>query len=97
MKVDYCDLCGQPLKQEYMFILYLAEPSQFISKKLDYYSYIDKIQKEAKEICPECKYVFDKMFELRLSRLSELTEEILNTYRLAPKKNPKERRNDKKK
>jgi hypothetical protein len=59
----------------------------------DYYNYIKKIEKEVKEICPTCKHVFDRMFELRLCRLSELADEINDTYDLPSKKNPKERGN----
>lgn len=97
MIINYCDLCGQPLKETERWILYLAEPSLFLSKKLDYYSYIEKVEKEAKEVCPTCKHVFDKMFELRLTKLCELTDEILKTFNLPTKKNPKERKNDKEK
>jgi hypothetical protein len=62
-----------------------------------YYRYIMSVQKETKEICPTCKHVFDKMFELRLQRLSELANDINTLYNLNSKKNPKERDNGKEK
>jgi hypothetical protein len=59
-----------------------------------YYRYITNIQKETKEICPTCKHVFDKMFELRLQRLSELADAIWQEYQLPSRANPTERGNE---
>jgi hypothetical protein len=97
MHVTYCDLCSQPLKDGNLCMLYIAEPRNINYEKLDYYSYLNNIEKSAKEICPSCKHIFDRMFELRLHRLCELAEEINLTYNLPSKKNPKERKNEKEK
>jgi hypothetical protein len=96
MKVNYCDLCNAPLKEGNYYMIYLTEPEQKNIKNMgEYYDYLDKIEKEVKEICPSCKHVFDRMFELRLQKLSELANEILNIYNLQSKLNPKERKNGK--
>jgi hypothetical protein len=86
MNVSYCDLCGQPMKDSNYYILYVRNPGVKVPDVSDfenqsdyhhaYYRYIMSVQKETKEICPTCKHVFDKMFELRLQRLSELADEI---------------------
>jgi hypothetical protein len=89
-----------PLKEDTYFTMYLSTPRTSPGDENDteaYYTYIRQIQKEVKMICPTCKHIFDKMFELRLQRLSELTDEINITFNLPPKRNPKERRNGKEK
>lgn len=93
--VTYCDLCMQPLKENGFFVLYISSPNETNVNESDYYSFLKKVQRETKEICPSCKHVFDKMFELRLHRLSELAQEINQTYELPSKKNPTERKNEK--
>ena len=96
MIVNYCDLCGTPLKERNFWMLYVSEPKNTNYNEMDnYYEYLQKVQAGVKEICPSCKHVFDKMFELRLIRLSELAEEINQTYGLPSKKNPKEKDNEK--
>ena len=93
MQVNYCDLCNSPLKDNNFYSLYIAEPKQLNNlNNEDYYIYMQDIQKKVKQICPACKIIFDKMFELRLQKLSELTEEIWFTYNLKSKddKNGKE-------
>ena len=96
-RVDYCDLCGQPLKEDAMWILYLSPPRDGYKADETYTEYLNRIEKGSKEICPTCKYIFDKMFELRMSRLSELANEIMKIYNLQTKPNPKERKNGKEK
>jgi hypothetical protein len=97
VQVQYCDLCGTPLKEYNYFMLYISEPRDTNFNEMgEYYDYMKKVQKEVKEICPTCKHIFDKMFELRLQRLSELTEEINCTYNLPPKLNLKDKKNGKK-
>lgn len=100
MIVNYCDLCGVPLKEHNFFTLYISEPHELDARDLDteaYYQYVKQVQKDVKEICPACKHVFDKMFELRLSRLSELAIELNSMYNLPAKKNLKDRKNGKEK
>jgi len=98
MQVNYCDLCGTPLKENCYFILYVSEPKYPIYENLqEYYNTMKKVEKEVKEICPTCKQIFDKIFELKLKRLSELANEINSIYNLQSKPNPKERKNGKEK
>lgn len=85
MNVTYCDLCSCVLKEENYYSLYVAEPSGRKETADEYYNYLQKVSKEIKTICPSCKHIFDKIFELRLQRLSELTEEINLIYNLKSK------------
>ena len=96
MQVSYCDLCGIPLKEGTYFMLYATKPQNITYDEIEgYYKQLKEVQKEVKEICPSCKYVFDEMFRLRLVNLSELVDEINLIYNLTSKKNPKERKNGK--
>ena len=96
MQVTYCDLCSAPLKEENYFMLFITAPTKSnFDTESDYYNYMSKIRREVKEICPSCRHIFNKIFELKLQRLVELTDEINNIYDLPSKKNPKERKNDK--
>jgi len=99
MQVQYCDLCGTPMKEGNYYSLYISGPGPTdrgnISDTEEYLRYLNQVRQEIKEICPTCKHIFNKMFELRLQRLNELTEEINNMYDTPSKKNPKERKNDK--
>jgi len=98
MRVEYCDLCASPLKENNYWMLYVSEPRDTNFNEIeDYAVYMKRVEREVKEICPSCKHIFDKMFELKLQRLSELTEELNLTYKLPTKLNPKERKNDKEK
>jgi len=98
MLINYCDLCGTPLKENEYFMLYTSTPKTLDFNEInEYHDYMKKIEKEVKEICPNCKHIFDRIFDLRLQKLSELTDEIMNTYNLPSKKNPKERKNEKEK
>jgi len=95
--IIYCDLCMTPLKEHNYFMLYVSEPKDTNYDEYNYNEYLKKVQKRVKEICPGCKHVFDKMFELKLQRLSELANEINLIYELPSKKNPKERKDGKEK
>jgi hypothetical protein len=98
VQVSYCDLCGTPLKEGNYLMLYICEPRNTNFNEIgEYMEYMKKVERGVKEICPSCKHVFDRMFELRLERLSELAGEIMNTYNLPSKKNPKEKGNGKEK
>ena len=86
MTINYCDLCGTPLKDYNFYMLYVSEPRNTNYDEMkDYYANVKKVQDNAKEICPTCKHIFDKMFELRLQRLSELTEELNCIYKVPTK------------
>jgi hypothetical protein len=94
VQVFYCDLCGTPLKDNNYYMFYISAPrNQSFVDTEEYFNYLRKAEKQVKEVCPSCKSVFDKIFELRIQRLSELTDEIMNIYKLPPK----EEKNDKEK
>lgn len=101
MQINYCDLCNTPLKEGSYYMLYISEPvnqnNTNYNETENFYNYLNQVRKEIKEICPKCKDIFDRMFALRLQRLSELTDEINLTYNLQSKSNPKERKNGKEK
>jgi hypothetical protein len=103
MQVEYCDLCDSVIKETEMFTLYIAAP--FVPRtdnygntyegESDYYSYVDRVRKESKKICPVCKHIFDEIFRLRRNNLSQLTEEILNISHLSTKDNDKKKKEEK--
>jgi hypothetical protein len=98
MLVNYCDLCGNPIKGNNYFMLYVSTPKDTNFNEMeDYISYMKKVERGVKEICPTCKHIFDRIFELKLKKLCELTEEIDKIYKLPSKKNPKERNGKNKK
>jgi predicted nuclease of predicted toxin-antitoxin system len=82
-----------PLKEDNYFTLYTQDPC-VSHRDVDYYNLAAQIKKDAKIICPTCKHIYDKMFELRLQRLSELSAEINSIYQISSIKNPTERDND---
>jgi hypothetical protein len=107
MQVQYCDLCGTPMKDYNYYLLYVHNPglsipniNNFDDEKeyyRAYYKYVMSVQGETKEICSGCKCIFDKIFELRLQRLSELTDSIYREFQLPSRPNPDERKNNEKK
>lgn len=85
MEIHYCDLCDCPLKENDFYIL------GFINQKDNNYSTnyyqdsnnnIDKLAKTLKEICPKRKEIIDRIFELRVNNLNQLTQELLGIYEL---------------
>ena len=81
-----------PLKEKNYFSLYISEPrNQNFNDMNEYMEHLQKIQKEVKIICPSCKEIFDKIFKLRLENLSDLTNELTNTYNLPSKEKNNER------
>lgn len=51
----------------------------------DYYKYLDKLAKESKNICPNCKRLYDEIFKLRLQNLNKIALDLLGIYELSPK------------
>jgi hypothetical protein len=87
VQIIYCDLCGQPLKESTdkypgYYILYLSPSGSkdTFDSSSEYLNYLKRIEKDVKEICPHCKDIIDKIFELRLENLGKLAEDILETY-----------------
>jgi hypothetical protein len=97
MLVRYCDLCTIPLKDGESYILYITPPATMETMHKSYQDVLNSVSKNSKEVCPRCKDIFDKMFELRLEKLCELTDEINNIIKLPTKLNPKERKHREKK
>lgn len=96
--ITYCDLCMVPLKENDYYIMFISEPRNSNFETIEeFIEYKKQVENGMKEICPQCKYVFDKMFELRLQKLSELADEINFNYNLPSRKNPNERKNKKEK
>jgi len=110
MKVFYCDLCGQPLKDNEIFSLSIITPTEVphpqyeeniqgqnvITNAKEYYDYMDKVDRETKEICLPCKKLFDLIFQLRLQNLMMISNELLGIYNLPSLLELKDK-NDKKK
>ena len=95
MKVNYCDLCACPLKENDYYILYICKSSdspKLIQNEMDYYQYLQKVQKEIKEICPQCKLIIDEIFKLRFQNLSKLSLELLGIYSEPSKDDPHDKR-----
>jgi hypothetical protein len=68
-----------------MFVLRVSPPLTEDEIKAYYANnndYWNKIKTEIKEICPTCKTIFDKIFELRRDNLCELANQIETMYRL---------------
>ena len=78
MRADFCDLCGQPMKEDLMWILYLSPPRQTNTE--DYVSYLARIEKESKEICPTYKIIFDRIFEKRMIGILKLANDLKTIY-----------------
>jgi len=101
-KVEYCDLCEVPLKESDYYMLYITCASSMPQSDNveEYYQNLNKVQKQVKELCPDCKEIFDQIFKLRKEKLGELADDILDMYK-KPTKNPphgdKKREQDKKK
>jgi len=97
MLINYCDLCGSPLKENNFTTLYVNNPNNPPpdSTKFDniddyskaYNSYILRLQRDVKEICPSCRHLFNKIFEYRLEGMAKLTEDCRYLFNL-PTKNP---------
>ena len=85
MRISYCDLCGSVVKDGSQFYLYVANAADNtpdINNRDSYAQFLGELYKDVKEICPKCKYVIDKIFELRLQNLSKLNEELLGIFKL---------------
>jgi hypothetical protein len=92
MKVNYCDICNTPLKEHDFYILYIAPPKDKNFQPTDmsdYYSYLEKVEKEVKDICPSCKKLMDEIFRLRLQNLNQINDELFGIYNLSSKKEKK--------
>ena len=96
MELHFCDLCGQPIKLNRFYTLYVSVPRNLNEEK-SAFDISEDISRNAKEICEHCKYIFDKVFEYRLKNLYKITKDISFTYNLPTQLNLAERKNEKKK
>lgn len=74
MQAFFCDLCNMPFKEEDLYFFYVSPP--VVGNRDTVQEYAAKLGASKKEICATCKMIIDKIFELRRSRLLELTTEI---------------------
>lgn len=99
MQINYCDICGSPLKGNDFWTMYLTHDTNKEQEASDYYNdaqnYLKKIEKEVKDICPTCKKLIGEIFKLRLQNLNQLNSELLGIYKLPTKINKHERQNRK--
>ena len=98
MMINYCDLCGVPLHEHDYYLLFIDAPKRINKSPITSASdYINKIQESTKEICPRCKGIFDRIFELRLNKLSQLVIDIKNNFAKPTRTPPHEKKRKKKK
>ena len=92
MKMNYCDLCGCPIKGDNSYVMYIAKSNSInITNENDYYNYLKKLEKEVKEICPQCKLIIEEIFKLRYQNLNQISLELLGIYQKESKEPPKKR------
>jgi hypothetical protein len=87
MNITYCDLCASPIKDGQSWILYVASPEDLdrsLETKDDVHKYVNKVTSEQKEICCNCKKLFDRIFFHRLEGMAALTEECYDLFNLPP-------------
>jgi hypothetical protein len=100
MRIDYCDICGQPIKGNDFWTLYMTHDTHKAQEASDFYNdyqnYLKKLEKETKDICPSCKLLIDEIFKLRLQNLNQINLELLGIYDL-PSYNKKDKKNGKEK
>jgi len=97
MQVTYCDLCAAPLKNGQSWILYIASPED-LDRSLESKDYVmanntsfQKVESEQKEICCNCKKLFDRIFFHRLEGMAALTEECYDLFNLPEYKDKKKK------
>ena len=88
MELHICDFCSAPIKGEDYYQLYVRHISEHYNDEdnVNSFSYLNTEAKKVKEICPTCKGIFDRIFELRMEKIEELAAELQRMYELAPKK-----------
>ncbi len=103
MEVLYCDLCGLPIKGNKYYILSVMNAQSFPLNSSDpdfmekYTQFITDRAKSLKDVCPRCKEIIDRIFELRLQRITEVADEITLLYDKPAKPHPKKRKEEDKK
>jgi len=102
MIVEYCDLCGAPLKDnspkaKEIYYLYMTAGDSDVdfADKEALAAYLNSVSKEIKSVCPRCKEIFDLIFHYRYENLAKIKQELLANYRL-PSKEPKNEKISKK-
>jgi hypothetical protein len=98
VQVNYCDLCGVPMKENDYYSINIMYCQDAKANDLEgYYAALNKVQKEMKEVCPNCKTLIDQIFRLRFQNLAAISDDLLGILSLPALPPPKERKNDKEK
>jgi hypothetical protein len=97
MLVIFCDLCGSIVKDTEAYLLYIDPPSDINTMHESYQDQLLRIVKTKKIVCSKCYDVFTKIFDLRMERLCELTQEINSIANVPMQPTPKERKRHEKK
>lgn len=100
MKVEFCDLCGNPMKPDTSCTLYatsfdvrMPNIDDFESNEdyvRAYLQYLKYLEKEIKEICPTCKNIIDQIFSKRMIGILKLAKDLKTIYELPTKDETKE-------
>ena len=83
MKITYCDLCEQPIKNNKSYYFIILENSDKKIKEINlndianYYNYLDSTWKYKEfEVCDDCKNIFEYIFTKRKLFLNNMAKEI---------------------
>jgi hypothetical protein len=103
--VHYCDLCAVPLKGTgAIYTLYISKmdandyenDADDANNTARLHKHIKDIERDIQEICPSCKLVYDKIFELRFQNLSMIASDLLGIYNLKSRESVQEKEAKKK-
>lgn len=100
MKVTYCDLCGQPIKNEESYVMYVVKsydnyrdtPQDYTMSQQEYMNYLKGVEKQCKEICHNCKFLIDEIFAHRMDKLTSMSEELRRMYDFPEDKDDKKKK-----
>jgi len=89
MQVSYCDVCQNVIKTNTKKYAFLVQEIKETKSKVykDYWEYIQDLNRNyeqiiVKEICEECKKVYDYLLNIRLKELEEIKKQIEQSYKL---------------
>lgn len=90
MKVTYCDLCGQPIKDKKIRLLvteyYEREYYNKDSEAINPYQRDTGWSKQKEvEICATCKEIIDNIFKKRMIGIIKLAQDLKHIYEVPEK------------